>query len=105
MQSAYQVLVATAVEKLNNNIGDKWDSGKVVSDKSVNIVYEGKALSSSETCFWKIRVWDKKGQPWTYSKPATFGMGLLKASDWQGKWIRADKDISSPLLRIVGPRM
>ncbi|GAI99254.1 unnamed protein product, partial [marine sediment metagenome] len=31
-QTAYQVLVATAVEKLNNNIGDKWDSGKVVSE-------------------------------------------------------------------------
>ena len=41
-QTAYRVLVATVVEKLNNNIGDKWDSGKVALVNSVNIVYEGK---------------------------------------------------------------
>jgi len=58
IQSAYQVLVATDAGKLNKNIGDKWDSGKVVSEQSVNIPYQGKALSSSEKCFWKVRCWE-----------------------------------------------
>ena len=71
MQSAYHILVASTEEKLKANIGDKWDSGKVVSDKSVNILYQGKSLSSSEKCYWKVRIWDKNGKPSSPSKPAT----------------------------------
>jgi len=99
MQSSYQVLVATAPGKLNKNIGDKWDSGKVVSESSVNIPYQGKNLTSGEKCFWKVCCWDKQGKMSDYSKPAVFEMGLLNKSDWQGKWISTAKDISSPLLR------
>ena len=99
MQSAYQILVANDTDKLNKNIGDKWDSGKVVSEQSVNIPYQGKMLSSSEKCFWKLRCWDKQGKVSTYSDPAAFEMGLLKKSDWHGRWVRTDKRISAPLLR------
>lgn len=99
MQSAYQILVASSEEKLNDNIGDKWDSGKVTSDKSVNISYEGSALTSGEKCYWKVRCWDKDDKASAYSKPASFEMGLLNQSDWEGKWIGADVSISAPLLR------
>ncbi|MCX5647700.1 MAG: family 78 glycoside hydrolase catalytic domain [Planctomycetota bacterium] len=99
MQSAYQVLVASSEEKLRAGTGDKWDSGKVDSDESVHVTYQGKALGSGEKCWWKVRVWDKDGKAGGYSEPATFEMGLLKPSDWQGKWIGAGKEISSPLLR------
>ena len=99
MQSAYQVLVASSEEKLRANVGDKWDSGKVVSFQSVNVAYRGKALASGEKRWWKVRVWDGGGKASPFSKPATFEMGLLKKSDWQGKWIGAGKEISSPLLR------
>ena len=34
-QEAYQILVASSTEKLNKDIGDLWDSGKVNSDQSV----------------------------------------------------------------------
>ncbi len=87
MQSAYRILVAGSVEKLDQNVGDKWDSGKVVFDDSVNIVYEGKPLSSAEKCYWKVRVWDKNGKSSPWSEPATFEMGLLQKSDWQSQWI------------------
>ena len=121
MQAAYQILVSNTKEKLDNNIGDLWDSGKVLSDRSVNVEYKGKPLSSGQKCFWKVRCWNKPGYEGQYavpmyydastleamgkelvgdySKPATFMMGLLNKSDWKGKWIGADKDISSPLLR------
>ena len=98
-QSAYRVLVATSEKQLQANVGDKWDSGKINSDRSVNVEYRGKALSSDEQCWWKVRVWDKNGKASAYSEPATFEMGLLKQSDWQGEWIGAEKKISSPLLR------
>jgi len=87
MQSAYQVLVAGSEDKLKSNFGDKWDSGKVVSRESINVAYEGKALSTGEKCYWKIRVWDGNDKPGDYSAPRTFEMGLLKEKDWQGEWI------------------
>ncbi|GAF83883.1 unnamed protein product, partial [marine sediment metagenome] len=87
MQSAYQVLVASSEEKLDKDIGDKWDSRKVFSEKSVNIPYDGHPLTSGEKCFWKVRVWDRKGRPSSWSEPGTFEMGLLKESDWQCQWI------------------
>ncbi len=43
-QSAYQIIVSDSKEKLNKNNGDFWDTGKVKSNISVNIKYEGKAL-------------------------------------------------------------
>ena len=89
-QSAYQILVA-----------DKWDSGKVASGRSVHVVYGGKALTSAEKCSWKVRVWDKDGKVSAWSKPATFEMGLLEKTRWQGKWVGAGSKnkISAPLLR------
>jgi len=86
-QSAYHILVAGSEAKLAANTGDKWDSGKIASAKSVNVVYKGKTLASRESCWWKVRVWDKAGAPSPWSKPATFEMGLLKKADWKGQWI------------------
>ncbi|MBC8457895.1 MAG: alpha-L-rhamnosidase N-terminal domain-containing protein [Deltaproteobacteria bacterium] len=94
--------IAVVFASLTNdfdNSGDQWDSGKVTSDQSVNIAYEGSALTSSDKCYWKVRCWDKDDKASTYSKPATFEMGLLNQSDWEGKWIGADISISSPPLR------
>jgi alpha-L-rhamnosidase len=102
MQSAYHVLVASSAEKLRSDIGDKWDSGKVASEESVNVAYQGKALASGEKCYWKVRVWDRYGQASPWSKSATFEMGLLKKSDWQGKWIGKGK--SESVLNYIAGR-
>jgi len=99
MQTAYQILVASSEEKLRNDIADKWDSEKVISDQSVNVAYEGTSLVSAEKCYWKVRVWVKDDTPAPYSNVASFEMSLLKESDWQGAWIGAEKKISSPLFR------
>ena len=99
MQTAYQILVAGSKEKLDESIGDKWDSGKVDSGESTHIEYAGPAPASGEGCYWKVRIWDQDGQPSGYSAPASFEMGLLQPGDWQGSWIGAETGISGPLLR------
>ncbi|MFC1601341.1 family 78 glycoside hydrolase catalytic domain [Candidatus Sumerlaeota bacterium] len=91
--------MASSEEQLNAETGDKWDSGKVESDNSVNVPYEGAPLASAEKCWWKVRVWDENDQAGPWSEPATFEMGLLDHTDWQGKWIGAPADVSAPLLR------
>jgi hypothetical protein len=99
LQTAYQILVATSLEKLQADIGDKWDSGRVASDNSVEVSYGGSELKSSERCFWKVRVWDKNGKVSAYGVASFFEMGLRKQSDWQGKWIASKKGVSSPIFR------
>jgi len=89
-QMAYQVLVASSHAKLDKNIGDLWDSGKVESDQSLNVVYRGKALASRGQYFWKVRTWDGRGGEPTWSKPATWSMGILTKDAWRGQWIQSD---------------
>ncbi|HMD53992.1 MAG TPA: hypothetical protein VKJ65_05545, partial [Phycisphaerae bacterium] len=47
-QTAYQILVASARKLSQKNQGDLWDSGKISSDETVNIIYAGRALRSDE---------------------------------------------------------
>lgn len=86
-QIGYQILVASDQAALKKNTGDLWDSGKVISDQSVQVEYAGKALPSGQDCFWKVRVWDQDGHVSDWSEPAFWSMGLLKPSDWKARWI------------------
>lgn len=87
LQSAHQVLVANSQANLDAERGDQWNSGKVASKESTNVIYKGSDLQSGKAYYWKVRVWDKdeKMSPW--SKMATFEMGLLNPDDWKGRWI------------------
>ncbi|UCG48830.1 MAG: family 78 glycoside hydrolase catalytic domain [Phycisphaerales bacterium] len=86
-QTAYRVLVARSIKALQEGRGDLWDSGKVESSQSLNIVYAGDLLVSSQRCFWKVRVWDKEGLSSDWSDPSFWEMGLLKPGDLKGDWI------------------
>ena len=86
-QTAYRILVASTEASLRANIGDLWDTGKVSSDQSIQLVYAGTPLGSHIDCFWKVRVWDEAGDSSGWSKPARWSMGLLNKSDWKAKWI------------------
>jgi alpha-L-rhamnosidase len=98
-QTAYQVLVASSEKNLSANKGDLWDSGKVISDETIQIQYAGKELKSWAQVFWKVRVWDVRGKASAWSKPATWTMGLRPAN-WQAKWIGAsDTNLPSIILR------
>jgi len=89
-QSAYRILVASSPRLLGNDTGDLWDSGKVASDQSIQIVYAGRPLESQMRCYWKVRVWDKDDRASSWSKPALWTMGLLDPGQWQAKWIAFD---------------
>lgn len=88
-QTAYQVLVASTPEKLKSNDADLWDSGKINSNRSVQIVYEGKELFSGKRYYWKIRVWDIKEKVSAWSASAHWEMGLMDSLDWKAQWIGA----------------
>ena len=93
-QSAYQILVASSAEKLKANEADIWDSKKIVSDKSIQIYYDGKTLESNRKYYWKVLVWDNNGDM-REGGPAFWTTGLFKESDWKAKWIGLDKAVGS----------
>ncbi|PWK27560.1 alpha-L-rhamnosidase [Arcicella aurantiaca] len=92
-QTAYQILVASSSEKLARNEGDLWDSGKVISDETINNRYAGKALKSRQACFWKVKIWTNKGES-QWSENASFSIGLRNYVDWKGRWIGLDRSFA-----------
>ena len=53
---AYQILVATELDKLNEQEADLWNTGKVVDERSNGIVYRGKPLATRSLAYWKVRL-------------------------------------------------
>ena len=98
-QTAYEILIASSQATLDKNKGNLWDSGKVVSDLSLNIAYAGVPLVSGQQVFWKVRVWDEKKKVSDWSQSATWTMGLLNSNDWQGAWLGAPTNSPLPLFR------
>lgn len=75
-QSAYQVLVASSRENIDNNTGDIWDSGRVRSATSSKLAHQGQELKPGKTYFWKVRIWDEDNRLSKYSNVQSFTMDL-----------------------------
>ena len=74
VQTACQILVSSNIENIHKNIGDCWDSGKVESDQSINVVYSGKELQPNAVYFWKVKTWDNHGIEPVFSEVSQFKM-------------------------------
>lgn len=85
-QTAYNIQVASSLKQLSDS-ADLWDSGKVLSDDTSWVSYEGDELVSRQKLFWRVKVWDENNQPSAWSTAQSIELGLLNTSDWQGKWI------------------
>ena len=71
-QSAYQVLVATRAEMLNDSLADVWNSGRCASTAASGIRMAGKPLRSNTIYYWTVRLWDEQGQASDYTQPTSF---------------------------------
>jgi alpha-L-rhamnosidase len=89
-QTGYEILVASSPKLIKGGRGDLWDTGRIGSDATRQIVYGGKQLSSREQCWWAVRVWDENGNESDWSTPGYWSMGLLQPSDWRAQWIGFD---------------
>lgn len=100
-QTAYRILVASSPERLARDEGDLWDSRRVESAQTAQVVYDGAALEARQECHWKVMVWDRDARPGPWSAAARWEMGLAPAdqnalpkrtatdSGWVAKWIEA----------------
>lgn len=92
MQSAYRILVSGNKESLQKDVGAYWDTGKVDSDKSINIRYQGNALKSRDILYWKVKAWNAEGNGSAWSEISKWEMSFLDQDDWQANWIGLSED-------------
>ena len=88
LQTAYEIKVTDQTVK-GKVI---WTSGKVNSDQSVNVAYDGPALKSMQRVYWQVRVWDNKNKVTGWSIPAYWEMGILEPESWKASWITMETD-------------
>ncbi|MDI9365495.1 MAG: family 78 glycoside hydrolase catalytic domain [Flavobacterium sp.] len=90
-QTAYQILVADSKQNLQHNKGNIWDSKKLATAQSLQVLYKGLPLVAAKKYYWKLRVWNQQNIASNWSEIACWQMGLLNAKDWgEAKWITMD---------------
>lgn len=97
-QEYYEIQVAGSEKALKGGDANLWQSGKVASDASVLVPYQGAELHSRDMAYWRVRVWDNKGNVSQWSEIQRLGIGILSAEEWQGEYIGI-KDCKVPQLR------
>ncbi|MGL4630518.1 MAG: family 78 glycoside hydrolase catalytic domain [Leadbetterella sp.] len=92
IQTGYQIQVASTHANLNSGKSDFWDTGKIISDKSIQVEYQGKPLESNKKYYWRVIVWTNNFPQGIQSPTQTLQMGLLQESDWSNsKWIALEQ--------------
>lgn len=104
-QTAYQILVASSPDLLDDGKADVWDSKKVDSDQSVEVEYRGRPLASREKCWWTVKYWDEDGMESGWADPAMWTMGLLSPQDWTAQWVGLERTVGDENVRIEFPRL
>ncbi|WP_416349485.1 family 78 glycoside hydrolase catalytic domain [Proteiniphilum sp.] len=100
VQHYYEIQVASDSLLLINDRADLWNSTKVRSSASVMVPYKGKPLQSRMLCYWRVRVWDEKGNISAWSPVQRFGIGVSENDPLKGEYIGLTTgDARSPILR------
>ena len=89
-QAAYEVEVFSSAALAAANKPD-WSSGRVASDRSLNVRYAGPALKPSHRYTWRVKVWAEHENAPAAATPvtaeSTWETGLLHQEAWRAAWI------------------
>ena len=75
MQTAYSIRVATDEKFSSAKI--IWQSGKVQSDQSILVPYNGPELKSGQRYYWQVKITDNKKNESKWSEPAFWEMEYM----------------------------
>ena len=88
VQTACRVQVARSAADFGSGSGLVWDSGKIMEAQNPSLIYGGAELNPGTEYSWRVRVWDGRGRPGTWSAASSFVTGLTRPGDWSGaRWI------------------
>jgi alpha-L-rhamnosidase len=85
LQSAYQIQVSSEKSDLIAGRPDLWDSGKVRSSETAQIIYAGKPLKPGQHAYWQVKVWD--GSDAANLSNTSEWSKALEEKDWNAEWI------------------
>jgi hypothetical protein len=95
-QTSYQILVADSPELLQPNKANIWDSGKITSDQSIQVEFDGKTLEATQVYYWKVKFGIIRVAPqlgvksllgkWDFSQGIGAMPNGLPTSVWQIVW-------------------
>lgn len=74
-QTAFQIFLSDNKQALILDRGSLWNTGKVLSNKSSNITYNGDPLQEGKIYYWKVRIWDNHGKVSEFSAISQFKTG------------------------------
>ena len=104
-QTAYQLTVSDAASG-----AELWDSGRVASNRSLNLRYAGAPLRADADFSWSATYWDASGER-SATASARFSTALLTPAAWMGaQWLsspangslntyRAEFTVAAPVVR------
>jgi alpha-L-rhamnosidase len=90
LQSAYRLQVFKDFKEVTECL---WDSGKIDSDQSVHVQYEGPSLLSCCRYYFRVKVWDSYGHESEWSEQAFWEMGIIGESEWTANFITPDSEV------------
>ena len=89
-QTAYRLQVIGSEAEFES---PSWDTGRVESDQSIQVEYDGPLLQSRCRYHYRVKVWDNFGRESDWSDIAWWEMGLLTPEEWKAAWITPDPEV------------
>lgn len=77
-QCGYQIVATDADGRL------LWDSGRVAGNACRGVPWRGAGLKSGDRVSFRIRVFDRTGNPSPFSVENAFAVALQSPADWNG---------------------
>lgn len=83
LQSAYRISVSTKAD-FSNSV---WESDRKEDSNPVLIAYRGEDLKPFTRYYWRVKVWDNKGNESAWSETAWFETAMMQQAGWTARWI------------------
>lgn len=85
--TAFELVISENPFLVNFPSAVRWSSGIVKSNENILVLPADFPLKSSQRYFWKVRVYDDKGNVSLWSEGSWFETAFLQPADWKAKWI------------------
>ncbi len=79
-QKAYYIRASFSKDDLLAGKKLCWNSGRIISDRSVHIEYAGNGIESCRRIYWQVKIWDNQENESDWSEPAFFEFVFLYPS-------------------------
>ena len=100
-QSAYQILVATSIDKLEKGKADIWDSGKVSNKQSTGIIADKDLVQADQIYYWKVQTWNEHDAESGFSAIKAFRTDK-QLTDYQPPFVPLLKTRQQPVSQTTG---